>query len=416
MLSARTDVLIVGAGPTGLALAAALQKAGVDHMLIDAAVGRQSTSRAAVVHAHTLEMLETIDAVEPLTAQAIKLARFTVRDRDRALLQVKFDRLPSACRQLLMVPQTTTEAVLEERLVALGGEVHRGVSALTMARDADGAAVRVATPEGQRTIHGRFVVGADGMHSVVRAAAGIAFQGDTHDESFVLADVRMDWPLGAEEVSLFFSPAGLVVVAPLPDGSFRVVATLPDAPTQPGVDDIQQLLDARGPARQPCRVRDVVRGSRFRVHHRLADNYRSGPYLLIGDAAHVHSPAGGQGMNTGLVDAIVLSEALVWVVRDGAADTILDDYGSTRRPAAKKVLDLASRLTRVATVRSAAGRGVRNLVLRVLDRVAPLKRKLAMDLSGLARRRYSRLPGKAAATTDLLIGLLPAASRRPATS
>ena len=391
MLFAQTGVLIVGAGPTGLALAAALQKAGVNHLLIEAAESRPTTSRAAIVHAQTLEMLEAIDVVEPLASRAIALSHFTVRDRDQALLQLNFDDLPSTYRKLLMVPQTTTEAVLEARLVELGGEVHHGVGALTIERNTEGAVVRVRSRDGDQTLHARYVVGADGMHSVVREAAGIAFNGEAYGESFVLADVRMDWPLGADEVSLFFSPAGLVVVAPLPDGSFRIVATLDQAPEQFGLTDVQRLLDARGPT-AASRVRDVIWSSRFRVHHRLAETHRSGPFLLIGDAAHVHSPAGGQGMNTGLVDAIVLSDALVRVVRDGDADTLLDDYAKIRRPAAQEVLALASRLTRIATVRSAAGRAVRNLALRLLDHVPPFKHKLTMGLSGLARRRYSRLP------------------------
>jgi 2-polyprenyl-6-methoxyphenol hydroxylase-like FAD-dependent oxidoreductase len=147
----------------------------------------------------------------------------------------------------------------------------------------------------------------------------------------------------------------------------------------------------RGPA-AGCRVRELVWGSRFRVHHRLADRYREGPFLLMGDAAHVHSPAGGQGMNTGLVDAIVLGEALVRVIRDGASESVLDDYALIRRPAAQKVLGLASMLTRIATARTAPLRMVRNLILRMLDRVPPFKRKLAMNLSGISRREYSRLP------------------------
>lgn len=392
MLPAQTDVLIVGAGPTGLALAAALQKSGVDHLLIDALDEGLNTSRAAVVHAHTLEMLEGIGVVEPLAARAISLSRFTIRDRDRALLALGFEALPSAYRHLLMVPQSTTEAVMQSRLEEMGGSLHRGVSALGATAEPGGAAVRVRTAAGERTIHARYVVGADGMHSVIREAAGIAFRGEAYGASFVLADVRMDWPLGNEEVSLFFSPAGLVVVAPLPDGSFRVVATVDDAPEHPGIEHIQQLLDTRGPAAQACRVTNIAWASRFRVHHRLADRYRAGPFLLMGDAAHVHSPAGGQGMNTGLVDAIVLAEALVRVVRDHAPETLLDDYGKARRPAAQEVLALASRLTRIATMRSALARRIRNVALRLLNHVPAFKRKLTLALSGLGRRRFGLTP------------------------
>lgn len=390
MLPVETDVLIVGAGPTGLTLAASLQKAGVDYVLVDAREGDHNTSRAAVVHAHTLEMLGAIDVVDAMEADGIRLSHFTVRDRDQPLLQLSFDDLPSPFQHLLMIPQSTTEALLQARLVDLGGDLHRGVAALGATADGRSAAVRVQTAAGEQAIRARYVVGADGMHSVIREASGIAFHGEAYGESFVLADVIMDWPF-ADEVSLFFSPAGLVVVAPLPGGSYRIVATLDGAPETPEIADIQRLLDARGPTR-PCRVTGIGWASRFRVHHRLADSYRSGPFLLMGDAAHVHSPAGGQGMNTGLVDAIVLGEALTRVMRDGAPDSVLDDYARIRRPAAQEVLALASRLTRIATLHSAWARGVRNIALRVLNRLPGFKRTLALGLSGLARRRYSMLP------------------------
>ncbi|WP_426237667.1 FAD-dependent monooxygenase [Pararhizobium sp. DWP1-1-3] len=388
MLPVDIQVLIVGAGPTGLALAARLQAAGVDHLLIDALEGPRNTSRAAVVHAHTLEMLETIDAASMMEAQALPVSHFTVRDRDQALLDLTFDSLPSHFRHLLMIPQSATEGLLAIRL---GGVVHRGTAALAATATAGGATVRVKTKTGEQSIHARFVVAADGMRSVIREAAGIGFEGSTSGEPLILADVRMDWPFGTREVSMFLSPAGLVVVAPLPDGSFRVVATLDDAPEKPSIDDIQKLLDARGPAKN-LRVTEIGWSSRFRVHHRLAETYRKGPFLLIGDAAHVHSPAGGQGMNTGLVDAIVLGEALTRVVRDHEPETLLDDYARIRRPAAADVLALAGRLTRIATVHSVPLRRLRNLVLRVLNHVPPFKRGLALSFSGLGRARYSLLP------------------------
>jgi len=391
MLPVETDVLIVGAGPTGLTLATALQKAGVDHVLIDALDGAQNASRAAVIHAHTLEMLQAIDVTASMEAHGIALANFVFRDRDQALLSLSFDDLPSQFRHLLMIPQTSTEALIAARLADLGGTVHRGVQALGATANEAGATVRVMTSSGERRIQARYVVGADGMRSVVREAAGIGFQGEAYGESFVLADVQMDWPLGADEVSLFFSPAGLVVIAPLPEGSYRVVATLDDAPETPSIADIQKLLDARGPS-AGARVTGIGWASRFRVHHRLADTYRNGPFLLMGDAAHVHSPAGGQGMNTGLVDAIVLGDALTRVVRDGAPDTVLDDYAQTRRPAARSVLALAGRLTNIATVRSMALRRLRNLAMRILDHVPAFKRMMKLGFSGLGRAQFSKLP------------------------
>jgi 2-polyprenyl-6-methoxyphenol hydroxylase-like FAD-dependent oxidoreductase len=392
MLPSHTDVLIIGAGPTGLALATSLQAAGVDHLLIDALPQGQNTSRAAVVHPHTLEALAPLGAAGPLLARGLKLSHFTIRDRDRALLGIGFDDLPSEYRGLLMVPQSTTEEVLAGRLGELGGSVHRGVKAVSLALDGTGVEARVQTGDSDQVIGARYVVGADGMHSLVRETAGIPFKGAAYGESFVLADVRMDWPLGPTEVSLFFSPAGVVVVAPLPDGSFRIVATVEEAPQHPDATLMQRLLDERGPTRERARVGEVLWSSRFRVHHRLAKTYRRGPFLLMGDAAHVHSPAGGQGMNTGLVDATVLGQALVAVLRDGALEKILDDYASLRRPAAEQVLALAGRLTSMATLRSPTLRMLRNLVLRTANRSRRIKHRLALALSGLGRRHLGRLP------------------------
>lgn len=392
MLLMNTDVLIVGAGPTGLALATALQQAGVDHLLVDALPEGLNTSRAAVVHAHTLEMLGSLGVAEELQAKGLPLSRFAIRDRDEALLEIGFGQLPSAFRQILMIPQPQTEEVLANRLAELGGAVCRNIKATDCSQEEDHAVVKFETPAGEELVRARFVVAADGMHSTIRQSTNISFDGEAYGESFVLADVRMDWPLGQNEVSLCFSPAGLVVVAPLPDGSFRVVATMENAPDRPSLDVVQKLLDERGPTSYPASVQEIVWSSRFRVHHRLASAYRDGRVLLIGDAAHVHSPAGGQGMNTGLTDAVVLGKALVAVLHDGAPLSVLDSYAELRRPAAEEVLALASRLTRIATVRPIQLRRLRNVALRLLNRIPRFKEKLALQLSGISRRHLSELP------------------------
>jgi 2-polyprenyl-6-methoxyphenol hydroxylase-like FAD-dependent oxidoreductase len=230
------------------------------------------------------------------------------------------------------------------------------------------------------------------MHSLVRKTAGIGFIGESYEDSFVLADVDMDWAHGREEVMLFFSPAGVLVVAPLPGGRFRIVGSLDDAPERPGVADIQALLDARGPTRGAARVSCVHWSSRFRLHHRVAERYRNGRLLLVGDAAHAHSPAGGQGMNTGLVDACVLAELMADVLHGRRAEAALDQYERLRKPAAEQVLGLAGRLTGMAMAKGAARRLARNTLLRVVGRLPPARRLLQMQLSGLARRAASRVP------------------------
>jgi 2-polyprenyl-6-methoxyphenol hydroxylase-like FAD-dependent oxidoreductase len=400
MIPLETDVLVVGAGPTGLALSVALQQAGVRHLTVDRMTAGQNTSRAAVIHAHTLDVLDTLGVADRLAGLGLKLTTFCIRDQDHRLLSLPFGGLATKHPYLVMLPQDVTEAVLTERLNEIGGTVHRGCTLAAIEQTAAGIVATVETPEGPAAVRARYAIGADGMHSAVRAAAGIDFDGGTYDDSFVLADVRMDWPLGADEVSLFFSSQGLVVVAPLPDGSFRIVATTANAPEQPGTADIQAILDARGPqGGGSATVQDVVWSSRFRVHHRLARTYCSGRLFLVGDAAHVHSPAGGQGMNCGLVDACVLGQLLTDVIRGKRPEAALDLYESLRRPAAAQVLGLAGRLTVLATLRNGMARAVRNIAFRVLDLIGPVKRRIAMNLAGLSRRRLAELPAIASAAT-----------------
>ncbi len=387
-----TDVLIVGAGPTGLALATMLRKAGYDPLVVERLTEGQGTSRAAVIHAHTLEVLEELGIGDRLVAEGLKLDRFSIRDGDDTLLRLRFGHLPTRYACLLMLPQDRTERILNEAFAQAKGTVQWGSTVTSLAESGDGVLATIGSKDGERQVRARYVVGADGMHSLVRQTAGIAFTGSAYAESFVLADVEMDWPAGREEVMLFFSPPGMVVVAPLPGGRFRVVTTLENAPARPGVEDIQAVLDSRGPKASRCRVKAVHWSSRFRLHHRVADRYRQGRFLLVGDAAHVHSPAGGQGMNTGLVDAVVLGKLLAPVLAGQQPDTHLDRYQALRRPAALEVLALAGRLTAAATVKGAARRWIRNLVLRFAGRFAPIRRRIELALSGLSRRAAAQVP------------------------
>jgi 2-polyprenyl-6-methoxyphenol hydroxylase-like FAD-dependent oxidoreductase len=350
--------------------------------VVDRQAAGANTSRAAVVHSHTLEQLEALgDVTERLVARGVHARRFTIRDRDRILMPVRFDKLPTRYPYTLMISQAETEAALLARLTELGGEVRRPKVFASCIQDADGV---TAVMEDGEQMRARYLVGADGMHSVVRSQANIAFPGDQYEQSFCLADVRLDGGVPRDEVILYFSPAGLVVVAPLPDGVHRIVATVDDAPEHPQIDFIQALLDARGPQRERAVVRELVWGSRFRVHHRIAETYRAGRVLLAGDAAHVHSPAGGQGMNIGIQDGVMLADTLVRVLA-GESEALLDEYASRRRPVALQVVGLADRLTRIATVR-ARMRPLRNMLLGVLASVPKVRKELAWRLSGLVYR------------------------------
>lgn len=313
--------------------------------------------------------------------QGIRAPRFTIRDGARTLIDVDFSGLPTAHPYSLMIPQSSTEAVLLRRLTELGGAVLRPRTLASLTQDRDGVTATFTDGDILRT---RYAVGADGVHSTVRAQAGVGFHGGQYDESFTLADVRLIGDAPFDEVILFWATAGLTVVAPLPGGVHRVVAPVTGAPERPSAAFVQQLLDERGLGSGRMRVAEVVWGSRFRVQHRVADRFRAGRVLLAGDAAHVHSPAGGQGMNLGIQDACALGATLGDVLA-GAPEGLLDDYSRARRPIAEEVVAMTDRLTRLATLPRGV-RPVRNTGIGVIGRLPAARRALAWRLSGLVHR------------------------------
>jgi len=376
-----TDVLIIGAGPTGLTLGAALTKRGMAATVVDAQAAGENTSRACAVASRTLEVLEQVDVSQQLVEQGIHNPRFSMRDRDRVLIPIDFSSLPTSYPYTLTISQADTERVLLDRLTQLGGEVLRPRTLTGLTQDDESV---VATFDNGDPITARYVVGADGMHSTVRAQAQIGFRGHEYPASFALADVRLQGGAPANEIFLFYAPAGLTVIAPIPGGMHRIVAPVENAPASPAAPFVQQLLDTRGFGRGQLVVEDVIWGSHFRIHHRVADSYRAGRLLLAGDAAHVHSPAGGQGMNTGIQDAIALADALERVL-GGGSDSVLDRYSDDRREVAQQVLSLTGRLTRLATLPPVL-RPARNVAMQLSSRAPAVRRQLAWRLSGLVYR------------------------------
>jgi len=223
------------------------------------------------------------------------------------------------------------------------------------------------------------------MHSVVRQQAAIPFIGGDYEESFVLADVEMDWPLDREEVSLFFSDKGLVVVAPLPGNHFRIVATMKQAPPAPSITDFQQILEERGPENSAIKIHSVVWASRFHLEHRVAKFLRQDRILLAGDAAHVHSPAGGQGMNTGIQDAVALAGALQETLQQ-RSDAALNMWQEKRLEIAHSVVKMTGRMTKMATASSSGMKLLRNAVLSIVGHIPFAQHALAEKLSELDNR------------------------------
>lgn len=378
----RAEVLVVGAGPVGLAVAASLAGHGHHVAVVDQQARVAHTSRAAVVHARTLEMLDAIGVSKRLTGLGIHAQQFSIRDGDRELVTIRFDSLPTEYPYTLMIPQNVTEQVLLDRLEELGGDVLRPYAATGLRQTDDSAEVTLDSGD---VIEARYVVAADGMNSTIRDLAGLGSAGnDSLPLSFALADVRVEGDLPTDRVLLFFSNAGMLVVAPLPDGSYRLVAEVDESPEHPDVAYAQRLLEARGPQSTPVKVTEVIWGSRFRIHERVAERYRAGRVLLAGDAAHTHSPAGGQGMNLGLRDAVTLGDVLSAALREGREDK-LDEYAVHSRAEAIRVVSLAHRLTRLATAPRPV-RPLRNAALSGLTLLPTFRRSLAEQLSAIGHR------------------------------
>ncbi|HTX94131.1 MAG TPA: FAD-dependent oxidoreductase [Mycobacterium sp.] len=376
-----TDVLVVGAGPTGLALAASLVSRGVRVAVVDKLAAGADTSRAAAVNARTLEVLEDLDVARRMVKAGLIAPRFTMRQGQRILISVDFSGLPSRHPYTLMLSQADTERLLLERLRELGGDVIRPKTLSDITQDADGVTARFDDGD---TIRARYAVGADGMHSSIRQQAGIGFAGGEFAESFTLADVLVTGEAPRDEVILFYATDGLNVLAPLPGDIFRIVAPTADAPLSPSPEFVQELLDTRGFGRGRTVVTELLWGSRFHIHHCVADSYRAGRLLLAGDAAHVHSPAGGQGMNLGITDAVALAAALTEVL-GGGSDAVLDAYSTAQRRRAQQVLKLTGRLTRIATLPRPL-RPLRNAGMQLAAGIPAARRQLAVRLSGLGYR------------------------------
>ncbi|OBJ53423.1 FAD-dependent monooxygenase [Mycobacterium sp. 1423905.2] len=356
--SGSASVVVVGAGPSGLVASAALCTAGVDVRTLDAAPAPATTSRALGLQPRGIEVLDRIGAIGSLRERAVPLSRsvFWINGRNHSELSwINSSR--SGPANPLIISQADIEASLRKRLTTAGGTVEWNQRVVGVEDNGQHALVRLADGT---VIHADWVIGADGAHSVVRKAAGIDFPGAPRVELLLIADVCADLDSPRDAVAFFAGPAGLLGVFPLPgDNVWRLMApaTGPDR-AELSPEEFLWELETGLAQHAGGVVRSVAWASSFRIHRRLADAYRRGRLLLAGDAAHVHSPVGAQGLNTGIGDAENLAWKLALVVSGRAHETLLDSYEAERRPVAAKVLSHTADVTDIL----AGGKLMRRLI------------------------------------------------------
>jgi len=282
---------------------------------------------------------------------------------------------------VLSLPQNETERVLGERLAELGGRVERGVKVTALTQDAEGVSVTLSTGGAEQAARFAWVLGCDGSHSTVRHALGLTFEGVPYEEPFILGDVQMTCDLPDDEMSAFLSPDGAIAVFPMPEpGRWRLVGE--SALEAPTVADFERILRERGAP--PATIRDARWLASFRLHRRIASKYRVGRVFVAGDAAHIHSPVGGQGMNTGMQDAFNLVWKLALVVAGAARPSLLDSYEPERRPIAAATLTGTDLATKVVTLRNPVARQVRNRLATLLSSLEIVQKRMLAQASETA--------------------------------
>jgi 2-polyprenyl-6-methoxyphenol hydroxylase-like FAD-dependent oxidoreductase len=399
-LNASSDVLVVGAGPVGLTMACELARSGLKCRIIDKAARPASTSRALAIFPRTLEMFQMMGMSDSVLKIGYQLNGVAIYNRSGQIGHIGFSNLPSRYRFAISLPQNETERLLIERLAGFGIVVDREKELVALSQSADLVQAVIRNSAGlEERFESSWLIGCDGAHSSVRHLLGLQFEGDAYPETFLLADVKMVGAIDHIHIHLFLTGEGVVGIFPFRGDRARVIVnTQTPAESEPAgelqLDEIQAIVDSR--TNSGISLTDPTWLSRFHISHRKIPDFRVGRVFLAGDSAHIHSPAGGQGMNTGIQDACNLAWKLALVVHQKSPDSLLDSYNEEREPVAKMVLSLTDTLTRMATLQGALGQQVRDALLPMLTGIDLVEDRIAETVAeiGIHYRRSSIVSGK----------------------
>lgn len=407
-------VLIVGAGPTGLAAAISLARARIPVRVIDRAPQPASHSRAIGIQARTLELLEQHRVVEPFLEAGHRLRAVNLYSNGHRLARLDFDPLQTRYPYLLCLDQTVTEHILTGHLATFGVDIGRGIELVGLTQGASRVEASLRHANGrEETAHASFIVAADGAHSTVRHLLSLNFSGKTFEQTFMLGDLHADSDMADDEFHIFASGEGLAALLPMGGGRHRFIADNPQGdpdgapPAPPAAEEggaapaAAEELSAPALARlraaaqrrihRPLELSDLEWSSYFRLHSRMVEKLRTQRTFLAGDAAHVHSPAGAQGMNTGMQEAFNLGWKLARVLSDAAPESLLDTYQTERHPIERDVLRQTHFITQLAEAERGPLKLLRERAMPVLAAFGPLRDAARLMVSELSIQ-YRRSP------------------------
>jgi len=379
-------VLVIGAGPVGLTMAAELLRYGVSVRIVDKTAQRTDKSKALVLWSRTLELLDRTGCSGSFVAAGHKVDAANIVAGNKPVGRVSFIDVKSPYPYALMLPQSETERLLEAHLSGQGVNIERQVELIGFTDTGTAVTITLRHADGRKeAVETEWLIGCDGAHSTVRHTLGLSFGGETLNSDWILADIHLSgMRLPASEMAAYWHEDGVLAVFPISAGRYRVIADTGLSrgahPADPTLAQVQAVVDRRGPG--GLVVSDPIWLSAFRINERKVRDYRAGRVFVAGDAAHVHSPAGGQGMNTGMQDAFNLAWKLALVCRGTCgAEKLLDSYSAERSAVGDQVLAAAGRLTALGVMKSHTAQTVRNLVAGFLLGLAPVRRAMADTLA-----------------------------------
>ncbi|HKE55746.1 MAG TPA: FAD-dependent monooxygenase [Pyrinomonadaceae bacterium] len=377
-----TDVLIIGAGPVGLFLANECARRGLRYRLVEARATQSEHSKALAIFPRTLEIFDMAGVVAPFLQAANRVTSVAVMTHERTLARMQFTPEESPYQFVAMVPQDVTEKLLLGELRRKGGEVEYETAFVSMEQHKDYVTVALDHKGTAVTLNTSFVVGCDGAHSAVRHVLQIPFAGAEYKDSFVLADIETNDALPRDQLQLCPSEFGPVAIFPMSATRRRIVASIEQVEGDiPTLDLVRRILAQRAPS--GIEAKALHWSSYFRIHHRHVGQMRVGRTFIAGDAAHIHSPFGGQGMNTGLHDVWNLVWKLDLYLHGNGNEELLDSYSEERLPVIKSVIDLTHFLTRVLGTPNRLAQALRDTLIPMVSRLSPFQHAFVQRLSEL---------------------------------